>query len=268
MFSYYKDKNRTVIKYNNEIYYLERIENPDEVIEQYNISKDYDIFYSFVINMNDSIVSQWNNGFYVLLKDNLKSFEDFNLDMNSLSVNSLISLNWRELWMRKSDYIEYYYANIVGKYKLVDESVNYYLGMLEMAIYYLYDYKDYNDAGFIVHKEFNKNSLFNPLNLKIDVKERDFAEYLKFIFYNNEYKNIDVEKLINKYKDYYNFELVIARLLYPNYYFDLFEKIILLEESENALLNIISRNQEYEVYLKKIITFIGTFFKVKKIDWL
>lgn len=198
----------------------------------------------------------------------MKGFKDYSLELNSLSINSLINLRWRNLWINKSDYIEYYYSNIVGKYKLIDESVDYYLGMLEMAIYYLFDYNDYKDVGFIEHRVFDKNKLFNPLNIKIDVKERDFAEYLKFLFFNGLYKDIDIEKLIYTYKDFYNFDLVIARLLYPNYYFDLFDKVILLEESESILFNVISKSQEYESYLKRILTYISTFFKIKKIDWL
>ncbi len=232
------------------------------------MTKDYNIFYNFVVNKNDSIITQWNDGYYVLLEDNLKEYKDYNIELNTLSLNSLKPLMWRDLWINKSDYIEYYYLNIVGKYKLIDESINYYLGMLEMAIYYLYDYQDYQDVIFVEHKCFNKINLFNPLNIKADIKERDFSEYLKFIFYNNEYKNMNMEELLFKYRDYYNYELVIARLLYPNYYFDLFDKVIMLKESEDILYKVISRSGEYEVYLKKIISYVSTFFEIKKIDWL
>ena len=185
-----------------------------------------------------------------------------------MSLNTLIELKWRNLWISKSDYIEYYYSLIVGKYKLIDESIDYYLGMLEMAIYYLYDYQDYKDVGFVEHKYFDKKHLYNPLNLKADIKERDFSEYLKSIYFDGSYTDIDIESLILKYKDYYNYDLVVARLLFPNYYFDLFDRVILGDDSEDILYKVISKNRGYERYLRRIINCIGTFFDIKKIGWI
>lgn len=267
-FTLSKDRNRYVIKYNNRVFYLEKVFNLDEVIDQYNLTKDYDNFYRFIANKDDSIITYFQGNSYVLLEDTTNGYSRYNVDNNSLSLNVTNRVEWREIWIRKSDYIEYYYSNIVGKYKLIDESIDYYLGMLETAIYYLYDYGDYKDVSFIVHKYFDKDYLYNPLNLKADVKERDFAEYLKYIFFSNEYLNINVEELIIRYKDYYNYDLVLARMLYPNYYFDLFDRVILLEESENELYKVISRNKEYEVYLKRIGRCVATFFEIKNIDWL
>ncbi len=263
-----KDKNRYVIKYKNRLFYLERVFNLDEVIDQFNISKDYEQFYNFIVNKDDSIITYFQGSSYVLLEDINNGYYRYNLDDNNLSLNRTNRVEWRNIWIKKSDYIEHYYSNIVGKYKLIDESIDYYLGMLEAAIYYLYDYLEYEDGSFIEHKYFDNNYLRNPLNLKIDVKERDFAEYLKYIFFDREYHNINVEELIIRYKDYYNYDLVVARLLYPNYYFDLFDKVILLEESEEVLYKIISRNREYERYLKRIVNCISTFFEIKNIGWL
>lgn len=263
-----KDKNRYVIKNNNKVFYLEQVFNLDEVVDQFNLSKDYEMYYKFVPNKDESIITQFQGNAYVLLEDISNGRYSYKLEDNSLSLNKMSIVKWRDIWISKSDYIEYYYSNIVGKYKLIDESIDYYLGMLEMAIFYLYDYNEYKDVSFIEHKYFDKNYLFNPLNLKADVKERDFAEYLKYIFFNNEYQNVNIEEILIKYKDYYNYDLVIARMLYPNYYFDLFDKVILLEESEYSLYKIISRNKEYEIYLKRIIKCISTFFEIKSIDWL
>lgn len=247
---------------------MEKVYNLDEVIDQFNLTKDYDNFYKFVPNREESIITYFQGNSYVLLEDTINGYSRYSINDNSLSLNTMNKLEWRDIWISKSDYIEYYYSNIVGKYKLIDESIDYYLGMLETAIYYLYDYGDYKDVSFIVHKYFDREYLYNPLNLKADVKERDFAEYLKYIFFNREYHNINVEELIIRYKDYYNYDLVVARMLYPNYYFDLFDKVILLEESEDVLYKVISRNMEYEMYLRRIIKCISTFFEIKNIDWL
>lgn len=263
-----KDKERSIIRNSNKLYYFERVDNLDEVIDQYNLAKDYDYFYRFILNKDDSIITQYAGNYYVLLEDNSSYRNEYSIDDNSLSLNNLSRLMWRDLWIRKSDYIEYYYSHIIGKYRLIDESIDYYLGMLEMAIYYLYDYVDYSDVSFVEHKTFNEKNLFNPLNLKVDVKERDFSEYLKYIFFNNIYKEVDIEKIIIKYKDYYNYDLIVSRLLYPNFYFDLFDRVILNGESESVLYQVISRTQEYEDYLKRIVDCVSTFFEIKKIDWL
>ena len=74
--------------------------------------------------------------------------------------------------------------------------------------------------------------------------------------------------MILKYKDYYNYDLVVARLLFPNYYFDLFDRVILGDDSEDILYKVISKNRGYERYLRRIINCIGTFFDIKKIDWI
>lgn len=269
-FSYSRDNYRTIVKNDNRIYYLYVIDNPDEVVGQYELVGNSKNFYKFVLNVNNSIISPYNGLFYVLLEDNNKGVggSKFDIDDNSLSTNNLISLNWRELWIKKSDYISYYYSNIIGKYKLIDESIDYYLGMLEVSIIYLNDYSVYNDVGFIQHKEFNIENVYNPLNVKVDVKERDFAEYLKYLFYKGDYKNEQICSLITKYRDYYNFELVVARLLYPNYYFDMFDRIIIKGDKENILYKVINRSREYEEYIRNIITCVSRFFDIKKIDWL
>ena len=63
------------------------------------MTKDYNIFYNFVVNKNDSIITQWNDGYYVLLEDNLKGYKDYNIELNTLSLNSLKPLRWRDLWI-------------------------------------------------------------------------------------------------------------------------------------------------------------------------
>lgn len=247
---------------------MEFINNIDEVIDQYNITKDYPMFYKFVVNKDNSIITQFNGNFLVLLEDNMQESFKNGIENNSLSINKMERLLWRDLWIKKSDYIEYYYSNIVGKYELIDESIDYYLGMLESAIYYLYDYAGYQDVGYIEHKVFDEDNYFNPLNVKVDMKERDYAEYLKYLFFSNKYKKVNVEDLIIRYKSYYNYDLVIARLLFPNFYFNLFDKVVLAEENENVLYDVISRSSEYEEYLKRIIKCVSSFFEIKKIDWL
>lgn len=167
------------------------------------------------------------------------------------------------MWIEKSDFIERYYETIKGKYENIDESIDYYMGMLELSILLLNKYQNYHEIGYLEHKKINNDSLNNPLNIKIDVKERDFAEYLKYLFFSNQYKSININDLIINNKDNYNFNLVISRIIYPNYYFDIVDEILLEKENQRALLKIISRNKEYEKYIEKIIKTIKKIYPLE-----
>lgn len=148
----------------------------------------------------------------------------------------------RKLLMEKSSLIEELYKKNKNKYKLIDNSIDYYMSMLELSIYYLKDY----------------DNIF-------DIKERCFSNYLKVIFFNNSYKNINMEKIINK-NNTYNYNLVIARLFYADYYFDLVEDIFLEKKNQLELNYIINRVDEYWDYLKYIISIVEKIYPIKKVS--
>ena len=180
-----------------------------------------------------------------------------NYILNPMRLNKKKKLDWYHLWIKKSDYITNYYNNIKGKYEIIDESIDYYLVMLEMGIYYLKDYSDYSDYVFVQH------NILLDTGLKYDIKERDFAEYIKYLFYNNSDINYVydlIEKSINKY----NYYLVVARLLFPSYYLYYFERVITENIDYDMLKNIVNRSSEYEVYLKNIVFYMNKYL-IKKI---
>ena len=98
---------------------------------------------------------------------------------------------------------------------------------------------------------------FNPFNLKLDYKERDFAEYLKEIFFNNKYKNIDYKGIIIRGIGIFRYELVIARMVFPSYYFDKFDDIVLNNKEQSILNNVVNKQNEYNNYIKNIISIVG-----------
>ncbi len=172
-----------------------------------------------------------------------------------------MKLNWREIWIKNGDYICNRYLKIREKYKIVDESIDYYIVMLEMAINYLNNYENYYDYGYVQHRLFLEKDFFDKNNLKLDLKEYDFAECLKYVFFKEIYDIDDIYDLLEKEKNKFNYELIVARLLYPNYYFFYLEKYI--EQDDSSLLNIISRSLEYEEYVKKIVNKINEFSRKK-----
>ena len=133
-----------------------------------------------------------------------------------------------------------------------------------MSIYLLKDYKEYYDIGYIQHRIIDEESYCNPFNLIVDIKERDFVEYIKFIFYNNKYQEIDLIDLIEKGRHTYQYDLIIARLIFPNYYFHIVNEIIDKKKEESSIKDIITRNDEYINYVKTIIEEINKVYPIKK----
>jgi len=264
-FNIYKLSKKNIVKWKEKSFYLEEVSDFDQVYQQYNITFENPYFYKFIFNKENSIITNYNNKNYVLIEVNDKLRLSKYI---SIPLNQTIKLSWRDLWIEKSDFIENYYSKIRNNNSLVNESFDYYLGLLELAIFYLNNYVNYYGYAYIQHKLFNYDDLYNPLNIKIDVKERDFAEYLKYIFINNEYNNINISELLRNNKDIYDFNLVIARVIYPNYYFDLLDEIIDGNETETILNGLIIRSLEFEKYVNNIIEEVSLFYPIKKISFM
>lgn len=179
----------------------------------------------------------------------------------SNSSRKVKKLEWRKLWIYKSDYIINYYKNISGKYRIIDESIDYYIVLLELGIFYLKKYDSYYDYALLQH-ELIINDL-NDSNLKYDFKERKFAEYIKYLFFYKTYSIDFIYNLIEKNIGKLNFELVVARLLFPSYYFYYFEKVVVNNEKYDNLANIVIRASEYEDYLKSIVNKINSYLDKK-----
>lgn len=168
--------------------------------------------------------------------------------LNPVRLNKRKKLEWLELWIKKSNYITDYYKFIKGKYSIVDESIDYYMAMLEMGICYVNKYDDYYDYVYQQHSII----VDNDMTIREDIKERDFAEYLKYLFYNDYdigYIYDFIDSGIQKF-DYY---LVTCRLLFPSYYFYYFEKVITDNKSYDKLKKIIDLSKKYEEYLNKVV---------------
>lgn len=239
---------------------MEKINDIEETYYQYNLVKNIPFFHKFILNRDNSIITEYNSNYYVLLLVNNSRFT------NPIIINSYGEVNWRKIWQEKSDYIESYYEHIRIQNPLVNESFDYYLGLLEFAIFYLGEDSYYGEI-YIQQKKYD-NDINNPLNVVVDFKERNFAEYLKYLFISNEYKNIDMHNLIRKNKDNYNFDLVIARVIYPNYYFDLLDDIIDNDVDENILIDVIKRSDSFENYINYLMNEISLIYPIKKIPFM
>ena len=270
----------------NYIYYLYKVNKPLEYINEliillrnvYNNS-----FMMIIFNINKEALSIINNHYYILLraaKNNRFNINDiYNPTYCPKEASNLKLLNhssWNNLWSSKIDYFEYQKDYIKIKYKTLYQTLDYFIGLGENAISYFnatnsYLTKEFNDTLVLSRRRVNLSNLsfYNPLNIVIDNKARDSAEYLKYLFITDDYTYDFLDEfLTNLNYSTYQYGLLIARLLFPSHYFDIYEKIINETLKEKEIINVLKRTDEYEKFLRYIYNFINKKKPILKIDWL
>ena len=110
---------------------------------------------------------------------------------------------------------------------------------------------------------------YNPLSFIFDLEVRDIAEYLKIGFFNDEDSILDLKTFLKTKKlTSYSYHMLYARLLYPSYYFDIYESIMNNDTNEDELLKIIRKVDEYELFLQLAYKEINKYTNLERIDWL
>ena len=181
--------------------------------------------------------------------------------------------NWGLLWSRKIDYLEKLVSENEKKYPFIVNSFNYFVGMAENAIsYYNSIIIPNNYRTFISHRSIPLNNsiqdVYNPLNIIFDYIARDIGEYIKNSFFINN-KNIfnELNSIINNLS-IIDIKLIISRIMYPSFYFNLYEDILVYNNNEKILLNIINKLDSYEKYLSNIISYFSNYYNIDSILWL
>ena len=271
---YFYKNNYIFYKNRNNYYFISEVKNKKNLYKlYYYFINGY--FYKIIFNKKGKFISTYQNKDYILLKYIKYNFklEDL-IYKNKLALsNKKKLLTWRNIWIDRSNYIEEKYQKIINKYNIIDESIDYFYGLLEAAIYLLRDYQKYYDYLYLQHILINYFDYFNPCNIKLDVKERDFSNYLKYLFFSNKYKDIYIDKIIIKNLDNYNFNLILARLIYPDYYFNLLDELIdnnyifnnnIFDEIKNIILLV----DDYELYISNIYRVLLENKVIKKVDFI
>lgn len=232
-----------------------------------------------IYNRNGEIITSYNNINYILLKIYVNVNKSITLEEISFLANSLaknkININWGLLWSRKIDYLEELIYENGKKYPLIVDSFNYFVGLAENAISYYNDIIIDNNYSFVIsHKHIRLNDtieeLYNPMNIIFDYRVRDVAEYIKNSFFNN---NLNIFNEFNNYLANNNLslmevKLLVARLLYPSFYFDMYEDILIDNKEEKIIVNVISKLDAYEEYLDNVIMLLKQFYDISDISWL
>lgn len=232
-----------------------------------------------IINKNNDIISNYNGISYILIKIFININKSISLEEISFISKSLyrenINVNWGMLWSNKIDYLEDLINENGKKYPLIVDSFNYFVGMAENAISYFNSIVIDDNYKYVVsHKIIRWNDsievLYNPMNITFDYRVRDVAEYIKNSFFNDN-QNIFNELLIylrSNYLSLLEVKLLISRLLYPSFYFDMYDDILIDNKEEKIILEVISKLDNYEEYLAKVISFFSSNYDIDEIEWL
>lgn len=228
--------------------------------------------HSIIINKDEQIITYIKNEPYILMQINTPEYQITIQDIINFSQIKIETntLNWNEIWSIKNDYLEYEINMLGQNHKLIRESFSYYIGLAETAITLAGENKEYCTLTYS-HYRMSQNSLdfYNPLNIKYDTKVRDAAEYFKTKFFNNYDITNELQTYFNTQKlSIYEYKMFFSRMMYPAYYFDVYEKIIENKKEDKTLLPIIKKNKEYETLLQKIYFYYKSFLKINQIEWL
>ena len=276
------EKNSYSFIYNRYFYKLYVFDNSSNTDFLINVNKKMlgnTLVSEIIKNRNGEVLSIYNNIGYILMRIYVNVNKGISLkEVVSLS-NSLykdkLMINWGNLWERKMDYLEDLINENGKKYPLIVDSFNYFVGLAENAIsYYNTILIDKNYKFGISHRKIKIDDtieeLYNPLNIIFDYKVRDVAEYMKISFFNGNKNALNefIWYLNNNYLSIMEAKLLIARLLYPSFYFDMYEDIMIDEKEEKIITNILIKIDEYEIYLAKLIEMISSKYGVDDILWL
>ena len=236
------------------------------------------IGYEIILTNTKQVLFIYEGKYYILMKfpniiNRTITYNDlitFNFEIDNNRYVKLDKSDWGLSWSNKIDFIEYQFNQIKNKYPILENYIDYYIGMWENAISYFNNNVTFNSKKYICHKRVSVNmSLYdflNPLNFVVDYKERDIGEYLKSYvtsknfslnLFDNYFNNFSRESII----------LLISRLLFPSYFFDIYENIVIDNIKENEISNIISKNKNIISFLKYIFNRLRN-VNIPYIDWI
>ena len=242
--------------------------------------------HQIIANRFGGVISQINNCNYVLLQlmgQLNEKIDIFDIIENSkkyrvnLKNSSKLFHNWADLWQRKVDYLETQIKLIEEKNQKVIGNFSYYIGLAENAIlYYKGIDQSFEKRLSLAHRRVFSPNIWlnygNPLTFVFDVPCRDYAEFIKSSFFyesvRSGYENFNLLLKTEK-MDKHMLELLISRLLFPSYYFDVFEEIVLNKSDEKKLLIIVEKAGDFERFLRYCFYAIKNTMEINEIPlWL
>lgn len=250
----------------NEIYRLYTLNNI--------LLKNNNYFHKIILNKNNLPYISVNNKIYVLVKlSNVINDKICIYDITAIKLNitrelsSLVMSDWYNLWIRKIDYLEYKIEHIENNKKIIP-IYYFFIGMSENAVSLIKNSTDKlktdSDKLVVSHRRLDSDmniiDYYLPLDLVIDHKVRDLAEYVKSTIIKNTFDY----NLLDEYLNYanlseYGYSLLLARILFPTFFFDNLENYDYLYDFDI---------DKYISYLKDVYYIIKNRSNIELIDWL
>lgn len=273
-----KDKNNYYFYKDNKLYIFYLVENDTDMLKKvYNYLRQSNIeSYEIILNKDDSIVTFVDNKKYSLLlvKGILKYEYKFD-DFKYYSINDS-AYDWGKLWGNRLDYYNIQIRELGYKYQTILNTYGFYEGLAENAIlYYNLSISKFNDRSIVgvVHNRMKypcySFDYLNPLNFVIDYYIRDVAEYIKSYSMSD---NFDIKNVILILKRLQTnklmFNLMYSRLLYPTFYFDIFDNIILDNGNDNEVVPIINKVNNYLFVLRTVFVTFKDQYELFNVEWI
>ncbi|MGN0973143.1 MAG: hypothetical protein ACI4OT_00210 [Bacilli bacterium] len=250
-----------IVYFNNKAYYFyPTFISSDELME---VKGLFDVINSIdnntstiVLNRLGQIITSFSNLNYILVKiGKNKIIPNWLLDLDKKKYGKLYRTDWVGLWSSKIDYLEFQREHVKGNNKVLDKYFDYFVGLTENAISLANNTinKYENLKVSIQHKRYDNFFYDRPTNIIIDYNVRDIAELIKYKYFFMDFDFDEVNKiLINlKYNDGEK-KLLFSRLLFPSFYFDLYDKVINNDNLISIENKYLEKIQQYPVFLKKI----------------
>ena len=288
VFEIFSDKGIFSFNYNGINYYFVEYDRDKKDIKSIvsiceELKKRNIITNELVLNKFNGYITPYNNLLYVLIKENSRKYKininDVLYIQNNtydlLVDNNMIRNNYIDLWKTKIDFYEKKIIDIRNKNKLIDNTFDFFVGLGENAIVYLTNNNVRISRFVLSHRRIdekrNSFDFYNPLNYILDNRARDIADFIKSIFF---YESISKEVIFN-FLNYINFNreeyiLFIARMLYPTYYFDMIDKIIINNENDIIIKKIIDKTNDYINLIEELFYYINNNLRmnIPIIEWI
>ena len=275
--------------YNNQEKYIFKICENLELLKcyvnlNYQLSK-YHYFFLLILNKDNDSVTWINRKPYIMLKvsnilEEKISIYDIKSDLYINVDNNISMLNrfpWINLWENKIDFFEEYFSDKQDSYKKIFPIFHYFIGIAENALMYLKENeiesnKDNTDNLVASHIRVTVNDnlydYYDLTNIIIDHHSRDISEYIKSAFLNRTWDLDMLKEYLKKNKfSEYGLRTLLARIIFPSFFFDYLENMINNQKNID-LLTIEMRTEEFENFIKEICIYFNKVHRLPIIPWI
>ena len=273
-------KNNTFFFFSNDekIYILKSNKDKKELDEMVSVSNKMfkkTSINTFILNTKGEYYTYKDNEYIILLKSN--NCVDSNVTLESILKYNIINGEPFQLkkidiiseWEKTIDTIENEMTEYNKEFPIIQESLNYFIGISENAIQMLKEINfEINSIGFNISlEEFNCYEMNNPLNLVKVNKMHNVAMYFKYNFYNNYVNYDEIYDIIqnNKKEDLI---YLFCSMLFQKEYFDDVKNILLNNKDEKILFKYIKRINDYKKMLLNIKNSLHNISEINEIKWI